>query len=456
MVAGKVIELHELAEIFPSQTSEEYKGLVADIRKRLDKKLPPLIHKIVLLDGKLIDGRSRMSALLECNLDPNKFTTSLNSDDDCEAYVESANFHRRNLTLSQRAVSAASILAYSKRNAKGEGNARAKIAKAAGVSESTVHIAKAVVASPVVADAVRDGKLTLAEAKNVVDTVPVEDHEDAVAEENISETKAKAKESAKKKDKPTKKPPKVAEEKPAEMSVDDGVLSDNVVIRLKALLEESDAVELVTAIYQLSDPNKRIELVDLLIDLNKKTAAQLAPDDASKKKVAPKVEPVQASSDEVKKPKPKKVKDLSVYSEDFERFWQAYPPLRREGKLKCAAKWDEIIKRLNGNCPHGCTWAEYLILKATEYAQSPRGKSKFSKGTIVWLNGGCWEDSPESWKEDFNDDGKNKVDNRGAICSTGDGPVRDIFGRDRTEEINEIIRQIDSGEIEVDHKGWED
>lgn len=77
-----------------------------------------------------------------------------------------------------------------------------------------------------------------------------------------------------------------------------------------------------------------------------------------------------------------------TYSDDFERFWKAYPSYRRRDKGNAWKAWKRAIKAI--------TPAE-LIERAEEYAASPVGRGEFSKLPASWLNARGWEDSPEAW-----------------------------------------------------------
>ena len=88
-------EAHDLAALFPAPSDEEYYGLREDIR------LNSLRIPIVLYEGKILDGRSRLSACRDEGVEP-RFVQFAGSD--AVAYSVSQNLFRRHLTPSQRAI----------------------------------------------------------------------------------------------------------------------------------------------------------------------------------------------------------------------------------------------------------------------------------------------------------------------------------------------------------------
>jgi hypothetical protein len=92
-------EVHEAAAIFPMMSAEE----IAELAKDIEQK--GLIDDIILVEGKIADGRNRYVACRQAGVAP-RFrewggTGSLVS------WVLSVNLHRRHLTDQQRAVVAA-------------------------------------------------------------------------------------------------------------------------------------------------------------------------------------------------------------------------------------------------------------------------------------------------------------------------------------------------------------
>jgi hypothetical protein len=95
-VIDATIQDHELASIFPLLSDGELATLAQDI------ELNGLIDDLVLLEGKILDGRNRYRACIKAGVAPRfkDFDPSFGSALD---YVVARNFHRRHLTTSQRA-----------------------------------------------------------------------------------------------------------------------------------------------------------------------------------------------------------------------------------------------------------------------------------------------------------------------------------------------------------------
>jgi hypothetical protein len=75
--------------------------------------------------------------------------------------------------------------------------------------------------------------------------------------------------------------------------------------------------------------------------------------------------------------------------DDFELFWQAFPPGRKKSKGKARTAFAKAAAKAP---------AQELIMAAAEYAASAEGQGEFVKMPESWLNGECWHDDRESWK----------------------------------------------------------
>lgn len=75
----------------------------------------------------------------------------------------------------------------------------------------------------------------------------------------------------------------------------------------------------------------------------------------------------------------------------FDRFWAAFPPKRREGKVKAVKAWKVAITMAD---------PEVIIAAAEEYAASGQGQSQFVVNPVRWLNEGKWDDDREAWKRE--------------------------------------------------------
>jgi ParB-like chromosome segregation protein Spo0J len=131
------LEFHELADQFPLISEEETIQMADDIKK------VGLIEPLVVLDGKILDGRNRYNA---CKLagfklrpeDVKDFEEDFSGEDPV-VFVISKNIRRRHMTVGQRASVAAELY---KRMAKDGSTAKErvkKVATAAGVAASSVE-----------------------------------------------------------------------------------------------------------------------------------------------------------------------------------------------------------------------------------------------------------------------------------------------------------------------------
>jgi len=175
------MDLHEYAKLFPVATNEELREMADDIKQR------GLINPIVLLEGKILDGRNRFMACNLANVEP-EFTEYTGNDPLHD--VVSWNLHRRHLSTSQKAALAAEIepmfaeaakarqVATLKQNTvpanlperhQTAGEAREQAAAAVGVSGRVVGDAKAVKReSPELFERVKAGEITVHAAKQEI------------------------------------------------------------------------------------------------------------------------------------------------------------------------------------------------------------------------------------------------------------------------------------------------
>lgn len=95
------LQFHDVANIFPYMTDEEFAALKTDIAENGQRE-PIWLH-----DGKIIDGRNRYRACVELGIKP-KFRL-WDEQGSLVQFVLSLNLHRRHLTSSQRAALATEI-----------------------------------------------------------------------------------------------------------------------------------------------------------------------------------------------------------------------------------------------------------------------------------------------------------------------------------------------------------
>lgn len=89
------LEPHPLAALFPMIDGTDYGALVEDIR------LHGVREPITLYQGKILDGRNRVKAAIDCDKTVNTIDFT-GTEDEARAYVMSLNLHRRHLTAEQR------------------------------------------------------------------------------------------------------------------------------------------------------------------------------------------------------------------------------------------------------------------------------------------------------------------------------------------------------------------
>lgn len=93
-------EFHELAELFPSMTDEEFSDLKSSIEKN------GLLQPIVLYERKILDGKNRYLACEDVGVKP---TFTEYAGNDPLMYVVAVNYERRHLTSDQKVAIAADI-----------------------------------------------------------------------------------------------------------------------------------------------------------------------------------------------------------------------------------------------------------------------------------------------------------------------------------------------------------
>lgn len=190
----KKYEQHPLGQAWSRWDEEAFKLLIDDIDQN------GVREKIVIYDGKVLDGWHRYQACLELgvkNIPMREFEGNNPVD-----YVVSANYHRRHESVSIRAMSLAKTfeiadnLGLKYHNVEQDESrkiARLSIpnaAKLAGVSPRTMNDAKAAAkATQEVQQAVLDGQIPVSEAAKL-SKLPPEEQRAAVSEPKASKPKA--------------------------------------------------------------------------------------------------------------------------------------------------------------------------------------------------------------------------------------------------------------------------
>lgn len=184
-----IYEAHELSLAFPDMPAEQFKLLADDIRKN------GLNHPIVLLDGKILDGRHRYRGCIEVGVAPMfrdfmEGNPDESSHGDPVAFVTSENASRRHLNTSQLAHAIAAMAGWERDQAKKRqgvrtdltsvqpctevGRTSEKLAAKTGVSARTVDKAIKVreAGIPEVNQAVASGEVSLNMAEKIVKLSP--------------------------------------------------------------------------------------------------------------------------------------------------------------------------------------------------------------------------------------------------------------------------------------------
>lgn len=74
----------------------------------------------------------------------------------------------------------------------------------------------------------------------------------------------------------------------------------------------------------------------------------------------------------------------------FESFWKVFPSGRKKSKGKAREAFEKAI---------AIESIAEIVRSAKEYAESEEGRGPYVKMPSSWLNGECWSDDREAWKE---------------------------------------------------------
>lgn len=187
---NSLLQPHEYSQMFPLMSGSDYEALRDDIRENGQYEL------ITLFEGKILDGRNRYNACIDLQIEPRLVAFDGSSEEALE-YALSKNLHRRQLTVAQRALVAASMSVLRKQKSESEGKPAAldveQAAKLLGVSPRTVSSACKVVrdGSPGLQEAVKSGKVTISAAEHVA-KLP-QDEQQILCSKGANELRKKAK-----------------------------------------------------------------------------------------------------------------------------------------------------------------------------------------------------------------------------------------------------------------------
>ncbi|HCF3826995.1 TPA: hypothetical protein NID16_005274 [Pseudomonas aeruginosa] len=170
-----VLEYHPFANIFPLLSGADFDGFKADIQEQ--GQLEP----IILLEGKILDGRNRYRVCLELGVTP--ITKDYDGGDPL-AFVVALNLRRRHLTTAQRALIAVEL---AKEDPQVDGDAAERAprillpnaAKTMNVSPRSVSSAKRVLrdGAPKLVKAVKNGEVSISIAEQLA-KLPVQQQDE--------------------------------------------------------------------------------------------------------------------------------------------------------------------------------------------------------------------------------------------------------------------------------------
>lgn len=177
-------EFHPYSSVVPMLSQVDLNALAADIQGN------GLRHEIILLDGKILDGRNRYKACSIAGVEP-RFK-DFNGDGDPIAFIVSENLCRRHLNQSQKALAVAKIadLPRGNPNLKTSKNPnKSQIGTNAHLTTTIEQVAKDVDVSPTT---VKQAKRVLKEApKEVIQKVEQGETSVATVVREIKQAKAK-------------------------------------------------------------------------------------------------------------------------------------------------------------------------------------------------------------------------------------------------------------------------
>jgi len=161
------IKIHSFANFLPFATDEEYRKIRDDIKEN-GLRVP-----LLLFNGELLDGRTRLRACQDLGIPPS-FDHFRGSSMEALRHVQSLNVYRRHLDQGQKAVAASRIAEELKRCQRMTiKEATAAAAKATGASVSSTRKAAAIDRDdPELANAVLNGDKTLEQADRERRPVP--------------------------------------------------------------------------------------------------------------------------------------------------------------------------------------------------------------------------------------------------------------------------------------------
>ena len=202
MVQGYPV--HELANLFPAMTGDEYAALKTDIEAQGQLDPVPLWRENPGTAWQVLDGRHRLRACAELGMEPHY--AELPDGTDPVQYVVAENLNRRHLSESQRAMIAAKVSEMSRRGGDRRsdhydncrnGFTQDEAADVFSVSVKTIQRGRKVLeqGDPVLVEAVVSGEVHVSDAATIV-AKPAEVQRAAVERAMESDGKATVRQEA--------------------------------------------------------------------------------------------------------------------------------------------------------------------------------------------------------------------------------------------------------------------
>lgn len=162
------LELHDLAKLFPPFTLAEYDELKSDIQKK------GVFMPVILLDGKILDGRYRYQICCELGIEPQ--LQDFDPAKDPLEYVISVNVSRRGLTPAQKACIGLEYLEIEQQRAKERQAEAGRATRHANASKLVKNASQATGRAPtarkIVAVKVGTNEVYIQTAKRIHDAAP--------------------------------------------------------------------------------------------------------------------------------------------------------------------------------------------------------------------------------------------------------------------------------------------
>ena len=116
--------------------------------------------------------------------------------------------------------------------------------------------------------------------------------------------------------------------------------------------------------------------------------------------------------------------NFTGYSEDFERFWEAFPAHKRTEKEKAYREWERAIsnwKKSRQKSDQAFDFKEFLLARVITYGQTNLGRSVYARSVARWLYHKVFDEDESLW------DGKYR--GRGSKDHGSDHDARNSYKR---------------------------